>query len=153
VVAVPVAVDVGAPRVAFGVVPDALDAGLAVGSDTVVPARLLLGDDLQVDPSAVQSVVVEEDDLPAGRRLYDLAMQGAEAVLAIDLSMADSIPSPAAALGLVAPAEAGEERIIFVIDESCLALGKWDLLHWKCNLRVVLESPSLAGCWLVPVYG
>jgi len=60
-VAVPV--DAGAPVIAFRVVSDTFHAALAVGSDTVVSASFFFADDEQVLASAVQTVVIEKDDL------------------------------------------------------------------------------------------
>jgi hypothetical protein len=90
----------------------------------MVPPGLVLRHDLEVCTSAVEPVVVQEDNFMAWRHgADDLAVQVAEAVLHVRLPVSDRVPLAAVALSAVAPPELGKQGEVLVIDEGELTLG------------------------------
>jgi len=53
----------------------------------------------------------------------------AQSVLSLDLEMPYCISLLAVPFGTICPAKLGKKRKIFVIDESKLILGQWNLTH------------------------
>jgi hypothetical protein len=136
VVCNPVPVNVGDVGVAFRVILDAFDASLAIAPNPMVLAGLFLVHDLQIGPTAIKSVVIEEDDLVSWWCRQDLPVQVAEAVLSIDLAMPNGVALLGVTLRPVAPFEVVQKGEVFVIDEGKLILGKGNTLHWR-NLHVL----------------
>jgi hypothetical protein len=57
------------------------------------------------------------------RRRHDLAVQVTEAVLAIDLAVADGVPEPPVALAAERPFVFGKQRVYVVVNEGEPTLG------------------------------
>jgi hypothetical protein len=124
-----VAVEDGTPRLVVGGIADPLDATLAVGTNPVVLSSLLLADNLQVVPAAVEPVVIEKYNLLTGAWPHQLAVQVQQAVLPLDLDVPDGVALFAVAFGPVTPAKVGKQWMILVVNQDGLTLGEWDELH------------------------
>jgi hypothetical protein len=62
-------------------------------------------------------------------RGQDLAVQVAQAILAIYFSVSNGVTLPAITLRTVTPPELGQKWKVLVIDKSQLTLGECNLLH------------------------
>jgi hypothetical protein len=126
VVAVAVPISVGTPAVGLGIITHTFDTALAVTANTMMLACFLLRDNAQVCTPAVEPVVIQKDYFLSFSWLHDLPVKINQAVLASDLGMPDCVTLLAVAFGTVAPAEFGKKRIVLIVNEDDLTLGKFN---------------------------
>jgi hypothetical protein len=85
--------------------------------------------DAQVRSTAVETIVIEEDDLEALRCRQDRPVQILKPIFAIDLMVPHGIALPAISLTPVAPSMPRDILEVLVVYECLLALGQRNLLH------------------------